>query len=186
MEARPWSLRLLPVGWSVQPVVFHPVTDAGGGGNGDFTGVHRRVLMTRWGGRNSVTRFLPTVGSLEKTTVLTVFSILTLVFSILTLVFPVLTFVKWGFLCCLKVPLRKCRRAVLILKTPFLICRGARLSLSFHKIGCGSAMSSLKTLFSICHGARLSLSLQPQKDGGPGDGFSGRKHHLPQQSVFIF
>lgn len=92
MEARPWSLRLLPVGWSVQPVVFHPVTDAGGGGNRDFTGVHRRVLMTRWGGRNSVTRFLPTVGSLEKTKVLTVFSILTLVFSILT-------FVKWGCSC---------------------------------------------------------------------------------------
>ena len=183
MEARPWSLRLLPVGWSVQPVVFHPVTDAGGGGNRDFTGVHRRVLMTRWGGRNSVTRFLPTVGSLEKTTVLTVFFYPYFRFSC-----PY--FRKMGvFLCCLKVPLRKCRRAVLILKTPFLICRGARLSLSFHKIGCGSAlsslktpflicrdarlslsfhkigcgsaMSSLKTLFSICHGARLSLSLQP-------------------------
>ena len=72
----------------VRPAGFVPSREGcRGGGNGDFTGVHRRVLMTHWGGRNSVARFLPTVGSLEKTKVLTVF-------SILTLVFPVLTFVK--------------------------------------------------------------------------------------------
>ena len=50
------------------------------------------------------------------------------------------------------------------LKTSFSICHGARLSLSFHKIGCGSAMSSLKTSFPICHGARLSLSLHSENN----------------------
>ena len=72
-----------------------------------------------------------------------------------------------------------CGSAMPHLKTSFSLWHGTRLSLSLHKIGCGSAVPHLKTSFSLWHGARLSLSLHPN------DVERGRVAYLPERKLTL-